>query len=124
MTTFTKPLAMGAIAVPTRGRPRHRPDALVADKAYSHLSTRRACRAGGIRNVIPQRNDQIVHRAQRGSRGGRPPAFDRRVYRGCNVVERAFGQLKSWRGMAIRYDKHVRNCRAGIVLAAVVLSRL
>jgi transposase len=109
------------IAVPTAGRPRSRPLAVIADKAYSHPSTRQALRRRRIRAVIPQRSDQIALRQSRGSRGGRPPRFDRVTYRGRNVVERAFGRLKQWRGIATRYDKHARNYRAGIVLAAIVM---
>ena len=109
------------IAVPTRGRPGSRPAVLIADKAYSHPSTRTALRRRRIRTVIPQRSDQTAHRAARGSRGGRPPAFDAETYKGRNVVERAFGRLKQWRGIATRYDKHARNYRAGIVLGATVL---
>jgi transposase len=109
------------IAVPTGSGPRWRPDAVVADKAYSHPSTRQALSRRGIRVVIPQRRDQIAHRRARGSRGGRPPAFDPEAYRGRNVVERAFGRLKGWRAIATRFDKHARNYRAGIVLAAIVL---
>jgi transposase len=80
-----------------------------------------ALRSKGIRAVIPQRSDQIELRARRGAKGGRPPAFDSDAYRGRNVVERAFGRLKSWRGIATRYDKHARTYRAGLVLAAIVL---
>lgn len=109
------------IAVPTGGRPRSRPDALVADKAYSHPSTRDALRRMGITTVIPQRRDQIELRERRGSRGGRPPAFDAEAYRGRNVVERAFARLKHWRAIATRYDKHARTYRAGLVLAAIVM---
>jgi transposase len=57
----------------------------------------------------------------RGSSGGRPPDFDANTYKRRNVVERAFGRLKQWRGIATRYDKHARNYRAGIVLGAFVL---
>lgn len=109
------------IAVPTGARPRSRPATLIADKAYSHPSTREALRSRGIRTVIPERSDQKAHRAARGSRGGRPPTFDRDAYRDRNVVERAFGRLKQWRGIATRYDKHAHNHRAGIVLGAIVL---
>jgi len=112
---------LAEIAVPTGHRPRSRPDAVIADKAYSHPSTRQALRRKGIRVVIPQRRDQITHRIARGTRGGRPPAFNAQDYRGRNVVERAFGRMKQWRGIATRYDKHARNYRAGIVLAAIVL---
>jgi transposase len=107
--------------VPTGHRPRSKPDAVVADKAYSHPSTRTALRSKGIRAVIPQRSDQIALRERRGSRGGRPLELDTAAYRGRNVVERAFCRLKSWRGIATRYDKHARTYRAGLVLAAIVL---
>ena len=56
------------------GRPRRRPDCVIADKAYSHPSTRKALRRRGIRVVIPEKSDQIAHRANKGSRGGRPRA--------------------------------------------------
>ena len=109
------------IAVPTGGRPRSRPAVLVADKAYAHPSTRNALRRRRIRTVIPERADQKARRTARGSSGGRPPAFDAETYKARNVVERAFGRLKQWRGIATRYDKHARNYRAGIVLGAIVL---
>jgi transposase len=41
--------------------------------------------------------------------GGRPPAFDSDAYKGRNVVERGFNQLKNWRGLAMRSDKTARN---------------
>ena len=37
------------------GRPRCRPECVIADKAYSHPSTRRALRRRGIRVVIPEK---------------------------------------------------------------------
>lgn len=112
------------IGVPARGaggRPRSRPDCVIADKAYSHNSTRRALRRRGIRVVIPEKSDQIAYRAGRGHRGGRPPRFDAELYRDRNVVERAFNRLKGWRGLATRYDKHARNYRAGLIVACIVL---
>ncbi|KAA1003573.1 transposase, partial [Pseudonocardia sp. EV170527-09] len=57
---------------------------------------------------------------RRGSRGGRPPAFDRNDYRGRNVVERGFCDLKQWRGLATRYDKLALTFRGGVVLKAIV----
>ena len=103
------------------GRPRCRPDWVIADKAYSHPSTRRALRRRGIGVVIPEKSDQIAYRAKKGRRGGRPPHFDANLYRDRNVVERAFNRLKGWRAVATRYDKHARNYRAGVILACIVL---
>ena len=82
------PAVIDAIRVPTGGRPRSRPDTLIADKAYSPPSTRLLLRARRIRTVIPQRSDQIAYRQTKGAAGGRPPDFDRDTYRLRNVVER------------------------------------
>lgn len=112
------------ISVPTGHRPRSRPETVIADKAYSHPSTRKALRAKGIAAVIPERDDQIARRVARGSAGGRPPQFDAEIYKLRNVVERAFNRLKQWRGIATRYDKKARNYRAGVVLGAIVLTWL
>jgi transposase len=113
------------IAVPARGgggrRVRQRPDCVIADKAYSHPSTRIALRRRGIRVVIPEKTDQLANRKSKGHRGGRPPNFDPEIYRERNVVERAFNRLKGWRGIATRYDKHARNYRAGVILASIIL---
>jgi len=103
------------------GRPRKRPSTVLADKAYSHPSTRKALRRRGIRIVIPEKSDQIAYRKNKGAAGGRPPVFDAEAYRDRNVVERAFNRLKGWRAIATRYDKNARNYRAGVILASIIL---
>jgi len=75
------------------GRPRTRPDALFADKAYSNKAIRGHLRARGIKAVIPLKADQQAGRRRRGTRG-RLPAFDAQVYRERNVVERAVNKLR------------------------------
>jgi transposase len=102
------------------GRPRTRPDAVVADKAYSAGAYRRALRARGIKAVIPEKSDQIAARKRRGPAGGRPPAFDAQTYKGRNVVERHFALTKQWRALATRYDKLAITYRAAVILAACI----
>jgi len=85
------------------GRPRCRPEVVILDKAYSHLSSRQAMRRRGIRMVCPERDDQTARRVTKGSRGGRPPAFDADLYKQRNVVERCFNRLRQFRGVATRY---------------------
>jgi len=102
------------------GRPRTRPERLRADKAYSSRGNRALLRARGIVAVIPQPSDQIAHRRRRGARGGRPPAFDPVDYRGRNVVERGFNDVKQWRALATRYDKLATIYRGAAVLRAIV----
>ena len=103
------------------GRPRTRPAAVIADKAYSSRAIRTELRARGIRAVIPQPSDQIAHRKRRGSAGGRPPAFDANAYKGRNVIERSFNDHKQWRGIATRYDKLATAYRGGVVLRAITI---
>lgn len=80
---------MARLRVPRRhGRPRTRPDVVLADKAYSSRAIRDHLSKRGIRAVIPVPADQRGHRRRRGSRGGRPPAFDREAYKQRNTVER------------------------------------
>jgi transposase len=103
------------------GRPRTKPQRVRADKAYSSRAIRRELRRRGITAVIPQPSDQIAHRKRRGSRGGRPPAFDAADYKGRNVIERGFNVVKQWRGLATRYDKLAIVYRAAAVLRAITL---
>jgi transposase len=49
------------------------------------------------------------------------PPFDEVLYKGRNVVERAFCRLKDWRCVATRYDKLARNFRATVLLAAILI---
>ena len=62
------------IVVPRRGVSRVRPDAVIADRAYSSGVARRLLRSRKITAVIPQKSDEIAARQRRGSAGGRPPA--------------------------------------------------
>ncbi|GIG68453.1 transposase [Phytomonospora endophytica] len=112
-----------AIAVPTGkpGWPRRKPDLLIADKGYAHDSTRVRLRRRGIKHVIPERSDQTARRASKGSRGGRPPSFDRDAYRQRNVVERAFNRLKQWRDLATRYAKRASIYQASLTIAAIMI---
>ncbi|MER6625839.1 IS5 family transposase [Streptomyces sp. NPDC000931] len=103
------------------GRPRCRPDQVIADKAYSSRGFRAYLRRRGIAHTIPEKADQRRHRLRRGSRGGRPPGFDRETYRRRNHVERCFNRLKGFRGIATRYDKTATSYEAAVSLASLLL---
>lgn len=94
---------------------------LLADKAYSHPSTRVKLWRRRIKHVIPERSDQKQHRKNKGQQGGRPPGFDRDLYKKRNTVERGFSRFKQWRAIATRYDKYVLTYRGGTLLAATIL---
>jgi transposase len=81
-----------------KGRPRTRPAAALGDKAYSSAANRAYLRKRGIKAVIPVKEDQKTHRRNRGSHGGRPPAFDAGQYKDRNTVERSKPQCCHNRG--------------------------
>ena len=112
---------VGPDGQPGPGRPRTTPEALRGDKAYSSRGTRTVLRSRGIQAVIPEPADQKAHRRNRGSAGGRPPAFDAEDYKHRNVIERSFNWDKQWRGLASRYDKLALVYRGGLVLRAITL---
>jgi transposase len=102
------------------GRPRSRPERVLADKGYPSRANRAWLRVRGIAATIPERADQITHRRKK---PGRPIDFggqQRERYRARNVVERCFNKLKQWRGIAMRSDKTARNYHAGLCLAATL----
>jgi transposase len=98
-----------------RGRPRKRPDRLLADRGYSYPRCRQLLRSRGISHTIPERKDQ------RDRRQGRPPKFECEAYCRRNVVERCVNRLKQWRGVATRYEKRATNYRAMVVIATLMI---
>jgi transposase len=103
-----------------RGRPRQRPQRLILDRGYSFPHCRQLLRRRHIAHVIPERKDQIAQRRQRGSRGGRPPLFDRALYALRNWAERGVNRLKQWRRVATRYEKRAAYYLAFIQFVAVI----
>ena len=84
-----------------RGRPRHRPGKLHADKAYDHRRCRRECRARGIKPRTARRGIES----------------SQRLGRHRWVVERTLAWLARFRRLAIRYER-----RADIHLAFTTLA--
>jgi transposase len=103
------------------GRPRTRPDAVAADKAYSSRGNRAHLRKRRIKAVIPEKKDQAANRKKKGSGGGRPVSHDTELYKERNTVERAINRMKAWRGIATRYDKTPGSYLAGLHLRASVI---
>ncbi|MFG3716042.1 IS5 family transposase [Micromonospora sp. NPDC047730] len=103
------------------GRPRKRPDCVLADKAYSSPATRRALRKRGIRLVSPEKRTTPPTGFAGAPGAGAPVGFDAEAYKGRNVVERCFNRLKQFRDLATRYAKRAVYYRSLVVIAAIML---
>lgn len=121
--TLQLPVLVALVRVPRigRGQPRTRLEGLTGDKAYSSRANRQELRQRRIRCTIAERDDQNANRAAKGSRGGRPPAFDRQAYRHRNRIERLMNRHKQYRAVATRYDKLATRYRATIRIADIFI---
>ena len=116
---FAAVLADVHIRRPGGGRPRTRPDRVLADKAYSSSRIRKLLRRRGIKATIPEPSNQVNGRLPKGSNGGRPPEFDTVKYKDRNTTERAFNRLRGYRSVATRYDKREFVYRGTIDVASI-----
>jgi transposase len=84
-----------------RGRPRQRPEKLVADRGYDSSAFRRALRRRGIAMCIPPKRRPSTWRAKR----GRPVLASKDDYRQRFKVERSFAWLGNFRRVLIRWER-------------------
>jgi transposase len=88
-----------------RGRPKHRPAKLHADKAYDHVFCRAGCH---VRGVVPRIARRGIESAQR-------------LGRFRWVVERSFSWLHNYRRLATRYERRADIHRAFLALGAALI---
>lgn len=96
--------AIGLVAG-KRGRPRRRPDRLLADRGYDHDKYRRLLWQRGVKPVIARRGDD--HGSGLGSERW--------------VVERTFAWLHNFRRLRTRYERSAELHEAFMLLGCAVI---
>ena len=80
--------------------------ALIADKGYDGDDFRADIVNRGAKPVIPNKSNRVaLHR------------FNKRAYKGRNVIERCFCRIKDFRRIATRYDKTVASYASFVAIA-------
>lgn len=100
-----------------KGRPKSKPKALYADSAYDTRKIRIYLRKRGIKANIPvnPRNRSKLKR-------GRPCKLNEESYRRVrSSVERFFAWLKSFRRIAIRYERLRTTFKALVLIACTLI---
>jgi transposase len=114
-------ITLASIRVPNRhnhGRPRQKPQRLIADKAYDSDPLRRRLQKRGIELIVPHKANRV-----------RKPTQDGRLlrrYRKRWKIERTNAWLGNFRHLVVRYDRllHIYEAFFHIACFMIVLRRL
>jgi hypothetical protein len=113
---------LDTIGVPRpRGRPKCRPDKLVADRAYDRQMFRRALRRRSIRMCIPPTRRPKNWRAKRGRPVVARPEDYRLRYSVAVPGERTFAWLGNYRRVLVRWEHHFGVYRSFFAVAVMLL---
>jgi transposase len=99
------------------GRPKQRPEKLVADRGYDSTVFRQALRRRGIRMCIPPKRRPATWKAKR----GRPVVARTDDYQQRYKVERSFAWLGNFRRLLIRWEHLFSVYRAWFTFAMLLL---
>lgn len=111
---------LATIAVPRAGpgRPRQKPERVIADKAYDSDPLRQRLARRGIELIVPHRKNRKKPRTQDGRK--------LRRYRRRWKVERTFSWFGNFRRLVVRWERHLTMYLAFFHLAClfITLNRL
>lgn len=95
-------LTLATIAVPRAGpgRPRQKPERVIADKAYDSDPLRERLKRRGIELIAPHRRNRKKPKTQDGRK--------LRRYRRRWKVERTFAWFGSFRCLVMRWERHLK----------------
>lgn len=112
-------ITLEQVAVPRsgRGRPRKKPERIIADKGYDSSALRQRMRSKKIDFIVPHLRNR-KNRTQDGRK--------LRRYRRRWIVERTNAWLFNFRRLVVRYERKIENFRAllHIACALIALRRL
>lgn len=100
-----------------RGRPRTRPKALAADKAYDSRAFRTRLRTRGIKTAIPT----FERRKRKKPKRGRPIQAGP-LYKSRWKVERAFAWMDNCRRLVVRWERSLHIYKAFCLVALILWS--
>ena len=99
-----------------RGRPKQRPEELIADKAYDSKQFRGWLRRRGIKPTIPSYERRPRKRRKRGR-----PVKAGQGYAERWKVEHTFAWLGSFRRLLTRHERYLHTFRAFFLIAFVLV---
>ena len=83
---------------------------LLMDKAYEGDKCRKKAKKCGMRPVVPPKRNRK-----------KPWRYNKKLYKGRNVVERNFRKMKEFRRVFTRYDKLDETYAAFVAFASIVI---
>jgi transposase len=96
-----------------RGRPRKRPERIVADRAYDSNNLRKEMKKRGIQLIVPARKRNKIATEQDGR--------VLRRYKNRWIVERTISWLQNFRRLVVRYERKVSSFSGFLHLACAML---
>ena len=97
-----------------RGRPRSKPERLIADRAYDSDPLRRRLKQRGIQLICPHRKN----RSKAPTQDGRALRRYRRRWK----IERTFAWLGNFRRLVVRYERRLSMYNAFFHVACLIIA--